>query len=277
MAANKRSWDIFNSWAFNFKEEANLPKKDWADFEILTQFLNKYYLVEEKAIISLLEEYDKKLLDLGGDPSYSNWNKFRPLRLDREEDWSDWLIHLVAKSETGYFCYKLLRIDHFTEGDYALPLRYDREIPHEGFRADIVIEWQNKNLTHIEVKIGDQNFAKTPGTAERMRKKYGADLKSWSNFILLLSYQMAPWQETSKTFDLDIQPITWEDVAISIRKSLQFSNEKIQWKVWACSFLGAAEQKLLGFPSIDRKKKKIQDSFVIDTMKRILIEGAKNE
>jgi hypothetical protein len=277
MAANKRSWDIFNGWTFNFAKQLYLPKKDWADFDILAQFLDEYYLVEEKEIISLLEVYDKKLFDLGGDPSYSNWEYFRPLRLDREEDWSDWLIHLIAKSETGYFCQKLLRIDHFSESDYALPLVYDREIAYEGFRADIVIEWQNENFTHIEVKIGDQNFAKTPGTADRMRKKYRSDLKSWSNFILLLSYQMAPWEETRKTFDMDIRSITWEDVAISIRKSLQFSNENIQWKVWACPFLGAVEQKLLGFPAVDRKKKKIQNSFVIDTMKRILKEGAKNE
>ena len=38
---------------------------------------------------TLIEQWDKELLELAQDPTHSNWHEFGPLRLQREEDWSD--------------------------------------------------------------------------------------------------------------------------------------------------------------------------------------------
>jgi hypothetical protein len=45
--------------------------------------------VGAKALGLALERWDERLRDLGGDPAREDWSRFRPLRLSREEDWSD--------------------------------------------------------------------------------------------------------------------------------------------------------------------------------------------
>ena len=46
-------------------------------------------------------KWDQHLSKVDGDPLHEDWSRFRPLRLTREEDWSDWLAWLLENSNSG--------------------------------------------------------------------------------------------------------------------------------------------------------------------------------
>jgi len=271
----KSAWKLFEGWDSS-RQDNNILKKDWAIFNELEGLLGKYFDFQKNEILKYLDDWNRLLARFGGDPAYCNWREFRPLLLAREEGWSDWLVHLISKSKTGFFSEDLLKLANFRREDYTSPIKAAREVTYEGYRADIVIKWRNSAFTHVEVKIGDSNLAKTYGTAERMRKKFKAEARAWYDFILLMSNQVSEWDNIKNESQEKITPLTWEDISISLRRSLLFSNEDIHWLVWAYSLLGAAEQILLGYPFIDKDKLNISNISVLDSMLRILKEG-KNE
>src|SRR5262245_22810372 len=117
--------------------------------------------------------WDSLLGELGGDPNARDWSSFRMLRRDREEDWSDWLAQLLEESHDGRFARAL-----FSDVDGQRPLDYSvralhREVPEDGVRSDIVIEWRSGDYTHVEVKVGDPDLDKTLETARAMEKRFG--------------------------------------------------------------------------------------------------------
>ena len=75
----------------------------------------------------------------------------------------------------------------------------DREPEHAGYRADLVIKWENGKYFHVEVKTGDPNLEKTYGTALKMREYYHPKWISWADFILLLDSQVGQWTELKNT------------------------------------------------------------------------------
>jgi len=87
---------------------------------------------------------------------------------------------------------------------------------------------------------------KTFETSLALREHFQAGKNEWKNYILLLSSQKEDWfrVEQKNELDEDVQCITWEDVTVALRKSIQ-SNESIHWKTWAYSLIGAIEQNLL--------------------------------
>ena len=149
---------------------------------------------ERDALARLRQLRDDSLADLGGDPSARDWTSFRPLRRDPEEDWSDWLAQLIEDSTTGGFALALLgKIEHrSTHVDY-IPEAVHREVSHEGYRADVVIEWRDASYTHIEVKVGDPGLAKTFETAKKMEMRFGSDRARRSDVVLLLPEQHWAW------------------------------------------------------------------------------------
>jgi len=266
----ENSWHIFDNW--NYKDTNIIPHCDWSIFDELSSSLSIVFTNKMNTLNNLKTKWDKKLKQYGGNTSNYNWNKFRPLRLSREEDWSDWLIYLISESKTGYFSYDLFHLYKFDVDDFSYPLISDREISFSGHRADIVIQWRNKKYTHVEVKIGDENLSKTYSTAKKMRSFYKVPENKWYDFILLLEYQVNDWLSVVHEKGHPIQYITWNNVAISLRRSLIYSEESITWKVWAYSFLGAIEHKLLNV----KNQYKVSDILHIDNTINILKEGLNN-
>ncbi|MFC1671292.1 hypothetical protein ACFL20_12945 [Spirochaetota bacterium] len=171
-------------------------------------------------------------------------------------DWSDWLGFLIERS-CGSFNRILLERPGFKYKAYAFP-KVDREVVSGGYRSDIVILWRNKHADHMEVKVGDPGMEKTYGTSVAMRKKYGKHIKAWSDWILILDRQQEDWDNivekvkgSKKYTDIDIQSITWIDVAIAIRKCLYNKLETITWMTWAVAFTGAIESTLYNIISMD--------------------------
>lgn len=260
---DKTSWNLFDNW-YPPKEKNTL---NWAVFD---EILPLYKKILEKKYIELnylLEVWDNKLSDLGGDSTYYNWENFRPLRLSREEDWSDWLSHLILTSRSGVFSNNVFNIEGFNTQDYSTPSRVEREITYEYFRADIIIEWQNHHFSHIEVKIGDEQLKKTLETGEKLREKYHVLKSQWTNYILLLSEQIPSWEQLTTSYPEfnTIRVITWDDICIAIRRALLYE-EFVKWRVWAYSFLGAIEQKLISFSGHlikDKPMEKIEEKIVL--------------
>jgi hypothetical protein len=273
----KSDWIVFNNWDYPISEKSCFTDKDWGSFDVLFQLSEKRYEQEKKEIFALLDEWNQKLLSYGGEPAYQKWGNFRPLRLEREEDWSDWLAHLIDSSKTGYFARVLFNFGSPEKSEY-LEIEYaERESSHQGYRGDLVIKWKNGTFAHVEVKIGDPNLEKTYPTAREMRAKYRANKAEWHDFILLLDNQLRQWLDIKGEEMTKIRYLTWNNVAISIRKSILFSEEAVSWKVWAYSYLGAIEQKILKHPHIDVAKKQISNDYILDSMLGILKEGMKNE
>jgi len=239
------NWSIFNNWKFDTSKNY-----DWSVFQELDYLYKEALKVKRKQYFTILNRWNNELQDLGGDPSNEDWGSFRPLRLGREEDWADWLAFLIEKSSSGYFSELLFNIKGFQQSDYARPIEVMREVTDYSreYRADIIIRWKNSSFTHFEIKVGDPGLLKTFKASQRFQKTYDVSDDKWNNYILLLPSQLSDWNRTlmSKKIDVEVLSLTWKHVSIALRKSLS-KQESVIWKVWAHSFIGIIEQKLLGF------------------------------
>ena len=236
----------------NINPSDNLQKSQdklsWTVFEEMHNSYEGLLNINRAKYERLIQTWNQKLSFLGEDPSLINWDDFRPLRLSREEDWSDWLGFLIKESKTGFFAEKLFGIKGFEQKDYVKPNEVLREVSDytREYRADIIIKWKNNHYTHYEIKVGDPDLQKSFKASQRFRKTYRIKRDNWTDFILLLPDQVEDWKQIVKNINTDdiITYNTWVDISIILRKSLS-SNESINWKVWAYSFIGAIEQNLL--------------------------------
>lgn len=275
---DKSRWGVFNSWDYPLLNKGISSNLNWDVFDRLFQTSEKCYELEKKEIFLLLDEWNIRLKDYGGDPTFYNWNKFRPLKLAREEDWSDWLGHLIDSSKTGYFSRNLFKTIGLGIADAHDIDFIEREPFHKGYRGDLLVKWKNGIFVLVEVKTGDPNLEKTYDTALIIREKYRAQYILWHNYILLLRNQVSQWLDIKEKETVKVEYLTWEKVAICLRRSLLFSDEPTSsWKAWAYMFIGAIEKILLNHPHIDIANKRISNNYALDSMSEILKEGMKNE
>jgi hypothetical protein len=234
------------SWAF--LEGWELPPGDVPSWDALDALRDEAVLAagaQHYALGAELARWDGLLREIGGEPAFRDWRRFRPLRLSREEDWSDWLGHLVETSRHGFLASEL------RSRSKARAKQVDREVPTvEGFRADLIVHWHDGGASHIEVKVGDNSFAKTFGTAAALRKKF-PDVSGWSDHILLPARQSDAWllaAPSRQVHEPMVDVLTWESVAVAIRSALVAKQEPLDWRVWGAAFIGAIEQTLLRLP-----------------------------
>jgi hypothetical protein len=206
----------------------------------------------DKAADEILEQYRRirgewmaELAEFGGDPSSVDAASFRPLRLSREEDWSDWLGWLLETSASGSLATELFGAGAGRTVMVDKPPKCRREVAVENRRADLLIMWANALAIHLEVKVGDQNFDKTFETSAKLRAANHAG--EWSNFILLPDEDLDAWDEVDGRLGAaeDVSPIAWSDVSVALRRALREKRESITWKALAWVFCGAIEQKII--------------------------------
>jgi hypothetical protein len=161
--------------------------------------------------------------------------------------------------------------------DYSKP-HVGREISTVDFtgptaerrRADLVIHWKPSDLApaHVEVKIWDANLAKTWTTARLIRQKHGTG----SDFLLIPIESVGAWEATPRgEAGFDIRHLTWEAVAIGLRRSIAGGNETLRWSAWALGFCGAVEQLILGHPRPTERASRQ----AIRSMTHVLMEGGR--
>lgn len=200
---------------------------------------------------ALLRASDRELERLGGDPIHRDWRRFRPLALDREEAWSDWLASLLETSRTGILARNMFG-GHAS--DLALPSDVRREwcLPG-GYRADLGVRLRSGTWLHVEVKVGDDAFAKTYDTGAALRAEVGTSA-SVRDYILLPDADLDAWDDATrwlaKKFEFTVTPITWRQVVTGLRRALRAGGELPFWEAWAYGFAGAAQQVLLGHPIV---------------------------
>ena len=95
-------WSVFD--AFTRPNES----WSWAAVDEWTAAFDRQLDATRARVARLRKASDKVLSDLGGDPTRTDWTTFRPLRREREEDWSDWLAQFIEDSEHGWFSWSLL-------------------------------------------------------------------------------------------------------------------------------------------------------------------------
>lgn len=270
-------WRVFDDWALPLAEDEPLP--NWNVFDDMLSACNSVLQVFHTDLDKLLVEWDHLLLaEFGGDPTRQDWRNFRPLRLSREEDWSDWLAYLIERSEAGVFSHCLFG-DSMMRSAYTRP-RVEREKMVDEYRADIIVRWSNNTFAHVEVKIGDRDLSKTFPTSKAMMDNQPQ--AGWANYILLLSWQIPEWEEVKEKAAQDEQgeppvkvlTLTWEDVCVALRRGLR-SNENIQWKAFAYNMVGAIEQLLIEYPGHMHGQSPIENT--VEAKIQILRKGLKNE
>lgn len=251
MAAGHEAWSFVES--FRLPPEAGGDgSRAWAGSAQLVGTWRGLVKKDLERLNPLLARWDEILATIDGEPLREDWLSFRPLRRDREEDWSDWLAWLIASSRTGNFAKALLPLD---AADHSRPM-VDREVSARGdrglWRLDLRVHWRSGEYSHIEVKVGDQQFEKTFGTAEVHRRAVGAT--KWADWILLPESDEGTWDEIAAAAPAGspiIGVLTWKRVALALRHCLASgSRESATWRVWARAFTGAIEQQILSLPAI---------------------------
>ncbi len=241
------SWALLDCW------QAPRTRTSWQPSDGWQPAYRELVSASTRQIGRELARWDKLLEDIGGEPSRQDWSRFRPLRLSREEDWSDWLAHLFQHSTTGRFAKLLLGEGLVGTGRVA---EAGREMVAGSSRADLVLDLEDGSWVHVEVKIGDPDLAKTPDTGDALRRLRRG--KCRGDVLLLMPEQESAWEFVRKEAGeraTTIRAITWLDVARCLRQSLKpqsdlGASEDLPWRVWAVSFLGAVEQQLLGFEHV---------------------------
>jgi len=242
-------WSVADGWT----PPPSAPPS-WSAVKPLLDLAGTLLIRARGELGSLLERWQEELADLGSDPLMSDWTRFRPLRVGREEDWSDWLAFLLETSVTGVFAEVLLgdgRQSLEEAGRTRSRPRVDRETftPDRVRRTDLLIGWTTPTApcTHIEVKIWDQQLDKTVDTAERLAK-------TTETFLLLPMESLPMWHETLTRYGdraAAIKVRTWDDVAVGLRAGLRAKREPIVWRAWALAFCGAVQQQILGHAVVD--------------------------
>ncbi len=210
----------------------------------LNSQLQEQIVTEQRRWRSILEPYFPE------DPSERDWRNFRPLRISREEDWSNWLAYLLESSSSHMLSKTVFGSIGVPESALR-PRVVEREIQAGRYRADMYIQWEAGYQTHVEIKVGDKELEKTLETGKALLAEKRGDSEKWSNCILLLEEQLPEWRAMPENDRRGVHEITWTDVAKGLRTVLANpQQESTFWISWAIALTGCIEQTLLGISPV---------------------------
>lgn len=223
---------------------------------------------EVEAIRPLLNVWDASLKPMGGDPAREDWERFRPLRLSREEDWSDWLAFLLGAPEGWAIAQRLFPPAQAATKIEAV-LREEPVLSGDR-RADLVLLWTDNRASDLEVKLWDQNFDKTVETAKACRDRFDTRC-DWADYVLLPDESEEAWSASDGQGK--ITPVTWTELCRELRRELHHARGSYQWLAFARAFCGAVEQRILGIPCMPREHTDMVESAAVFRFGRILREA----
>lgn len=194
------------------------------------------------------------------DPLCAEWRDNGPLRTTQEENWSQWLAHLCDTAPPRF------TTDLFDVSVTASPNRVQCEVPlssdttHDR-RADVLIQYPDTGIS-IEVKIDDENYAKTPDTA-RLIEHHG-QRRTWNHYLLLPKANHGVLRATTgsqlddretrsilrgtRPDEPDVTVLYWRDISHSLRQTLLTdATATPHWQASAYSFITTIETVLCQF------------------------------
>jgi len=195
------------------------------------------------------------------DPLATNWtahsNTRGPLRPNQEENWSQWLAHLLRGNDgvlLGELFGRYNSVPESVEREVYLP---DSDAPDR--YADILVFDDNLGIS-IEVKKGDEHYKKTTHTAGLVEEHFARD---WTHILLVPGYKrpalQSAFEDTIETATEDrsqiqseqsrpVSIVFWREISEAIRRIL-LSERTVSphWEASAYLFCTLIEQKLLEF------------------------------
>lgn len=249
MAEIDAQWDAINPWWDDYVKE---QERGLIKLRELLEELNQTWKQSES-------KFDE-------DPLVGDWSETSPqagpLRTNQEENWSQWLAHLLRDS-TGEFSAELLDSQFDTTPTRVRCERaYHDEELHDR-RVDILAEFGSQGVT-IEVKIGDEHYEKTPQTAYLTEKHHQRNL-DWTHYLLLpesredalqgaFSERLTDDEDREPTItatvseEREITVIYWSEVAQALRRTLLADIEhSTHWAASAYLFTTLIEEQILRF------------------------------
>ncbi|WP_241659137.1 hypothetical protein [Halorubrum salsamenti] len=228
-------------------------------------------------------ETDPLAADISGSQGFRG-----PLRPNGELDWSQWLAQLLQPSAA-------LVSELFDESIEAPPdeVRREVQLPKQngGWRqADILVRHPEYGVS-IEVKLGDENYRKTPETASLIERHF--DDVQWDHVLLLPKRQrgrletiVSPPIEASADGRREVKwddpgPITvlyWLDIAAAVRSVLRRGDiVDDHWAANAYLFCAAIEQYVAGFQPQPMIERMVDPAGVVETVRPIAVSGTLDE
>jgi hypothetical protein len=270
MAEIDAQWDVIDPWWIDYVQE---QQSDLNELSGLLEELNQAW-----------EQSDSKFDE---DPLVGDWTETSPqagpLRTNQEENWSQWLAHLLRDASDGF-------IAEFLDSQLDTPTRvrcerafHDEEL-HDR-RVDILAEFGQQGVT-IEVKIGDEHYGKTPQTAYLTEKHHRRNL-DWTHYLLLPKAKQnalqgvfgnrlegngsrRPTITATGAEECDITVIYWSEVAQTLRRTLLAAIEpSTHWIASAYLFTTLIEEQILRFYARSSLKQYRHASLGISDIERL--------
>jgi len=245
-------WDALDAW---WKVHVESRHDQLTELQALLHHLNDLWATSQS-------RFDK-------DPLAADWasNSLRtgPLRPNQEENWSQWLAHILR---TGPATFSRSVFDQSFDDQ---PDRVEREVhlvDHTGMDryADILVFYGDRAVS-IEVKKGDEHYEKTTHTARLIESQFN---NQWTHYLLVprrkqlalersfpdrLDEHTAPPMIRSDQSD-DIRVLFWEDISAVLRAVLLTrAYDESHWEASAYLLCTLLEQKISRFvpiPVVDR-------------------------
>ena len=263
----------------------------WNEMEPWWETYSERQRLQASELAELLDELDESWKRsesrFDSDPLSVDWTAHThtrgPLRPNQEENWSQWLAHLLRSN--GEFVGELFG-DNF-EGP---PDSVRREVylpssdPERPDRYPDILLFSGQDGVSIEVKIGDEHFGKTPHTAALVERHHHKD---WHHVLLVPEYKRDTLEEVfedelegdSERLRIDgeqsgpLEAVFWRDVTAAIREMLRKGESTDHWESSAYVFCTLVEQKVLGFNTEEKVADLAEASDVIKMSDSLSVSG----
>lgn len=225
---------------------------------------------------------------LAGDVTRDRYER-GPLQPSIEPEWSRWLAQLLRPSSALISELFDVTVDRPPE----TVTREDRlaKTDDEAFRRPDVVVVHNERGISIEVKLGDENYRKTPETAQLVERNY--DVPEWTHVLLLPESQsgsletivdppvepdgngrlQVTWDEPGP-----IDVLYWRDVTAAIRTLLGRGDiVDDHWAANAYLFCAVAEQQLMNFQPQPVVERLAEPTNVVDAIQPIRMANTLEE
>ncbi|MFP9191369.1 hypothetical protein ACLI4Q_06885 [Natrialbaceae archaeon A-CW1-1] len=236
-------WCAVDDW---WKQASTTNTETVADLQALFEALN--------------EQWRDSPACFDRDPLCAEWRGDGPLRTSQEENWSQWAAHLCDTAPPTFTA------DLFGVPVTESPDRVQCEVPlssdttHDR-RADILIQYPDTGIS-IEVKIDDENYAKTPDTARLI--EHHDRKRTWKHYLLLPKSNHGALRATTgsqlddgetrsilrgtQPDEPDVAVLYWRDISQHLRQTLLTdATATPHWQANAYSFITIIETVLCQF------------------------------
>jgi len=257
----------------------NIRAGDWEEIDPWWKVHAREQQEELVELYKLMEDLSEKWMRSDSrfdqDPLTVDWsessNETGPLNTGREENWSDWLAHLI-RSSPGYFIRELFVEEFDSKPKFVKREKAFQDEEESDRRADILLYFEDKGIS-IEVKLDDVNYGKTGHTAHLIEQR---DDRDWTHFLLLPKYNEEVlknvfgsnirWSEDPRPMILsdrysDVEVMYWKDVSLALRRTLLYGDSLTpHWEASAYLFITLIEQRLFRiYPSSFVERNVVKD------------------